>query len=209
MQCCKVNGTLSKFEKVACGVPRFQGSCLGPLLFILYINDLPLSLKHSQANMYADDTSISCSANSIPVINKHVNEDLDSLKTWLDANKLSINVAKTHSLIISSRQKLKNIQQATAVKPSIVIGKEKISIIKDTNYLGVYVDQHLSWGVQIANMIKKFSKALGMLRYSKQIPLNKVSANNIKSGRAVLSILLPRIGGGGEGVYGITALDKL
>ena len=60
MKCCKVNGTLSKFEKVASGVP--QGSCLGLLLFILYINDLPLSLNHSQVNMYADDTSISCSA---------------------------------------------------------------------------------------------------------------------------------------------------
>ena len=98
MQCCKVNGKLSRFEKVACGVP--QGSCLGPLLFILYINDFPLSLKHSQVNMYADDTSISFSANSIPVINERVNEDLDSLKTWLAANKLSLNVAKNHSLII-------------------------------------------------------------------------------------------------------------
>ena len=142
-------------EKVACGVP--QGSCLGPLLFTLYINDFPLSFKHSQVNMYADDTSISCSANSIPVINKHVNEDLDSLKMLLDANKLSINVAKTHSLIISSRQKLKNIQQATAVKPYLVKDKEKISLIKDTKYLGVYVDQHMSWVVQIANMNKKIS----------------------------------------------------
>ena len=95
MQCCKVNGTLSRFEKVTCSVP--QGSCLGSLLFILYINDLPLSLKHSQVNMYADDTSISFSANSIPVINERVNEDLDSLKTWLAANKLSLNVTKTHS----------------------------------------------------------------------------------------------------------------
>ena len=71
-----------------------------PLLFILYINDLPLSLKYSQVNMYADDTSISFSANCIPVINERVNEDLDSLRTWLAANKLSLNVAKTHSLII-------------------------------------------------------------------------------------------------------------
>ena len=174
MQCCKVNGKLSRFENVTCGVA--QGSCLGPLLFILYINDLPLSLKHSQVNMYADDTSISFSANSIPVINERVNEDPDSLKTWLAANKLSLNVAKTHSLIIGSGQKLKSIQQATAVKPSIVIGTETISMIKDTKYLRVYVDQHLSWDVQIANMVKKISKALGiLLRYSKQyLPIKSV-----------------------------------
>ena len=125
--------------------------------------------------MYADDTSISFSTNSIPVINEHVNEDLASLRTWLAANKLSLNVAKTHSLIIGSGQKLKNIQQTTAVKPSLVIGKEKISMIKETKYLGVYVDQHLSWNVQIANMVKKISKALGMLRYFKQyLPIKSV-----------------------------------
>ena len=58
---------------------------------------------------------------------------------------------------------MKNIQQDTAVKPSLVIGREIVSMIKDTKYLGVYVDQHLSWDVQIANMVKKISKALGML----------------------------------------------
>ena len=80
--------------------------------------------------MYADDTSISFSANSIPVINERVNRY--SLRTWLAANKLSLNVAKTHSLMIGSGQNLKNIQQATAVRPSPVIVKETISMIKDT-----------------------------------------------------------------------------
>ena len=203
MQCCKVNGKLSTFEKVTCGVP--QGSCLGPLLFILCINDLPLSLKHSQVNMYADDTSISFSAYSIPVINERVNEDLDSLRTWLAANKLSLNVAKTHSLIIGSGQKLKNIQQATAVKPSLVIGRETISMIKDTKYLGVYVDKHLSWDVQIANMVKKISKALGMLRYSKQyLPIKSVQTMYKSLVEPYFRFCCPV-----WGVCGITALDKL
>ncbi len=122
MQCCKVNGDLSKFKKVSCGVP--QGFCLGPLLFILYINDLPLSLKHSQLNTYADDTSLSFSADSMPLINENFNDDLDNLKTW--------HVAKTHSVIIG---KLKNIEQPNSAKPCLVIGWMTISLTKDTKYL--------------------------------------------------------------------------
>ena len=62
-QCCKVNGRVSHLDDIKYGVP--QGSCLGPLLFLIYINDLPLSLKFSKVNMYADDTFISFFANSI------------------------------------------------------------------------------------------------------------------------------------------------
>ena len=117
---------------------------MGPLLFIIYINDLPLSVKHSQVNMYADDTCLSFSAKSIPVINERVNEDLKCLKTWLAGNKLSLNVAKFQSLIIGSGKKLKNIKQNTAMKLFLVIGRDTILMINDTKYLGVYVDEHLT-----------------------------------------------------------------
>ena len=66
-QCYKVNGQLSDLESITTGVP--QGSCLGPLLFIIYVNDLHFSLRHSHVNMYADDTSLSFSSKSIPLIN--------------------------------------------------------------------------------------------------------------------------------------------
>ena len=100
-----MNGKLADLGEVNCGVP--QGSGLGPLLFIIYINDLPLSVKHSQVKMYADDTGLSFSSKNILTINERVNEDLKCLKIWLAGNKLSINVAKTNSLLIGSSKNLR------------------------------------------------------------------------------------------------------
>ena len=80
-QCCKVNGKISNIESITCGVP--QGSCLGPLLFIIYINDLHLQMKHCDVNMYADDTSLMFASDSVTHINDCVNDDLSNLKSWL------------------------------------------------------------------------------------------------------------------------------
>ena len=72
-QCCRVHGQTSNLEPIKLGAP--QGSCLSPLLFLIYINDLPLKLNASLASMYADDTSIFFSSNSISTINNVVNKD--------------------------------------------------------------------------------------------------------------------------------------
>ena len=100
-QCCKVNGQLSDLESLTTGVP--QGSCLRPLLFKIYVNDLHCSLRHSDVNMYADATSLSFPSKSILLINECVNEDLGYLKSLLNANKLSLNVTKTQSLVVGGR----------------------------------------------------------------------------------------------------------
>ena len=70
-QFCKVNGVCSKTKDIRCGVP--QGSCLGPLLFLIYINGLPFSLKKAKVTMYADDTSISYSSSSLEDVNRTLN----------------------------------------------------------------------------------------------------------------------------------------
>ena len=83
-QLCRVNGVASNMEEIKCGVP--QGSCLGPLLFLIYINDLPFALKNSEVTMHADDTSMSYSSKNIYELNETLNSDLDSLKQWLEGN---------------------------------------------------------------------------------------------------------------------------
>ena len=169
-QCCKVNGQLSDLESITTGVP--QGSCLGPLLFIIYVNDLHFSLRHSDVNMYADDTSLSFSSKSIQLINECVNEDLGYLESWLNANKLSLNVTKTQSLVIGGSKRLNDLEKVGGVKPQFNVGEETVSIIREAKYLGVMVNQHLNWKEQITTIKKKVSRGIGMLKYSKKfLPL--------------------------------------
>ena len=100
---CRVNDDASDIQGVEVGVPH--GSCLGPLLLIIYINDLPLAVQGSTISMYADDTSLCHQSLNMAQLNKTINNDLRQLSTWLQANKLSLNVAKTHSMLIATKQK--------------------------------------------------------------------------------------------------------
>ena len=95
----------SKIANVDCGIP--QGSCLGPLLFLIYISDLPCALQSTKVTMFADDTSISFSSKSVAEINEAINSDLKKLQIWLVGNKLSLNVTKTQSMILGSSINLK------------------------------------------------------------------------------------------------------
>ena len=88
-QQCFVNGSLSNSQILTCGIP--QGTILGPLLFILYIYDLPNCLSNSVARMYADDTHLTFASNNIESINDVMNHDLSNVNTWLTANKFTLN----------------------------------------------------------------------------------------------------------------------
>ena len=125
-------------------------------------------MKHCDVNMYADDTSLMFASDSVTHINDCVNDDLNNLKSWLQGNKLSLNVAKTHSLVVGSRKRLKDINDDRVAKPSFVVGEANVSIVENIKYLGLIVDKHLSWDEQISAVTKKVSRGLGMLRFSKK-----------------------------------------
>ena len=82
-QFCRVNGVDSNVGEIEVGVP--QGSCLGPLLFLIYINDLPQAVQDSSVTMYADDTSLCYQSHDLTQLNEDINSDLKKLVTWLEA----------------------------------------------------------------------------------------------------------------------------
>ena len=103
-QKCFVNGSLSDSQPLTCGIS--QGTILGPLLFILYINDLPNCLVNSHPKMYAYDTHLTFASNDVVHLEENINDDLTKITEWLTANNLTLNKSKTEFTLIGSRQRL-------------------------------------------------------------------------------------------------------
>ena len=123
-QCSTINGIASSNENIACVVP--QGSCLGPLLFLLYINDLPFALKCSKVTVYEDDISLVYSANDVKDITSTMNTELENRSAWLHGNELSLNVAKTKSMLIGTRLIINDKITAEPLRPNFVISETPV-----------------------------------------------------------------------------------
>ena len=138
-QRCYVNGYLSKPQKIDYGVP--QGSILGPLLFLIYINDLPNCIEKSTVRMFADDTTLTASGIALPEIESKINHDLNNVQKWLLANKLCLNLIKTEYLLIGSKQKISKLTN----DPVIQIANRLVNRVTNKKSLGVVIDQYLLW----------------------------------------------------------------
>ena len=145
-QVCKIGSSVSEIKEITTGVP--QGSNLGPLLFLLYINDLPNCLKSSVPALFADDTNLSVSD---ATTEEREETDLNNVHNWLLIHKLTSNVQKTEYMLIVSRQKLSQVKS----DPDLHIGFDGISRVSSTKTLGVLVDENITWGNHIDYVAKK------------------------------------------------------
>ena len=155
MQCTEIGDTQSELELIKCGVP--QGSVLGPLLFLIYINDIVNSSKLFKFTLFADDTSLYYSCKNTNNLEWLVNSELSKISEWLSANRLSLNVAKSKLLYFTNknRNSLQNI--------TIKINNETLKEVDSAKYLGVYMDNKLNWSTHTNNVKLRLSKGISML----------------------------------------------
>ena len=146
------NDSCSSKKNIKTGVP--QGSILGPLLFLIYINDLPEISRHIKMVMYADDTTLYCNLGDLS--EDIINTELTKVSEWLAANKLSLNVKKTKCMVFHTPQR-------KVTYPEIKINNILIERVSEFNFLGITFNSNLKWHTHINYITKKITGIVGLL----------------------------------------------
>ena len=157
--------------KVHFGVP--QGSILGPLLFVIFVNDLPQAIRRCKILTFADDTVMFFASKSVSEIEKVLTVDLATLHQWLLENNLFLNVKKTECLLFGTAPRLSKIEDF-----KIIVGSSVLKRVTEYKYLGVTLDEHLNWKAHTSILFSKASKRIGLLRQIRD-DISTYAANNI------------------------------
>jgi len=160
------NDVTSNLTKITCGVP--QGSILGPLLFILYINDISNASNILHFILFADDTNLFLSNNSFNELILIVNKELSKLSDWFRTNRLSLNVKKTNFIVFGSKR-----IPLGCIGFKICIDGVQIGQVEHTKFLGVYIDEKLNWQKHITHISSKLASGIGIInRVKNLLPLS-------------------------------------
>ena len=150
-----INNTCSDYSDITSGVP--QGSVLGPLLFLICIYDFQRCSSKLDFYLFADDSNLFYASKSLSDIESIINAELVRVKTWLSANKLSLNIAKSNFVIFHPTQKKKTFNIRLSVNDKHL--KEELYI----QYLRVMLDSYLNWKAHVSHVMKKTRKNIGLI----------------------------------------------
>ena len=167
-----VNGFCSTQKKISYGTA--QGSILGPLIFIMYVNDIfSLLDQETSIHMYADDTLLMCKADDINMVTVKAQKIFNKMTTWCEANKMTINVEKTKYMVIRPTK--------PPNEPSFNANQTKLSTVHHYEYLGFLLDDKLSMNDYLDVMWKKTNSKLGILSKIRRFISEKTATKIYKS----------------------------
>ena len=149
----------SNLYDVEYGTP--QGSCLGPLLFLLFINDLYLNIEHCNIILFADDTTLYKSHRNVRYLKWCIEEDLKIISDWFKANKLTLNIEKTEYMFFCAKP--------MNAKPALEIDDITLLSVESVKFLGIWLDQNLNWNIHVNKLITRLKVNMHLLRTPKHL----------------------------------------
>ena len=148
------NKKYSQIQHISQGVP--QGSILGPILFLVYINDIINASTKIDFTIYADDTTLLMKDTNILTLHEIVTTELNNIDLWIKSNNLKLNVNKTSYIFFQNRS-------INHVFPNLLLNNEQLTHVHSTKFLGVRIDENLNWKIHINEICLKLSKLTGIL----------------------------------------------
>ena len=148
-QCTNANGVTSTSLNITCGVP--QGSILGPLFFIVYVNDIIASLRHCNYLLYADDTVLFITG-GLELSTIHLQNDLTNFKRWCDRNQLTMNIQKNKYVIFGLKSQTRKI-----VNHTLSMNTNRLEKVASYKYLGLTLDMNLNYNKHLENCLRLIS----------------------------------------------------